>query len=77
MMEISIHQEQVRRYKECTKIEKCTKQLVRIVNKNVKYHLNHLEIGQFTVGNAIKNTNLPEEIGTSFNKSFKGIRSIP
>jgi hypothetical protein len=41
---------------------------VRIANKNVKYHLNHLEIDRFTVGNAIRNIDHHGEIGFRFRK---------
>ena len=43
------------------KKEKCTKSLVQIAVKNLKYHLNQMALDQYTVRNAIRNAENQEE----------------
>ena len=46
----------------CMETERCTRLLVRIVSKNVKCPLNHLEIGQYTARNVTRNIDLRQDI---------------
>jgi len=58
-----------RRYR-CMEQEKCTRQLVPIAEKNVKYRSSRAVIDLYTAGNVIKNIDHQEDISFWINIKF-------